>query len=248
MNRENSILAGNIKEVSLASRMGMSYNTYKKYKRSSLQLGLFTTVGSSVRAVGLVKALKILSLENIDKHNRFWRGVQYKKMSFNEVYKTIVDGIVLKNFKQQKYKIEKNKEKRIIARKLLSNGKMAAKDLPLVKKIQKEARETGVETNLYVKGMLGKESKNSNNVVITGKFHVGKLTGLSSSSGSNILNRIVKEGKVKSRRIIKRFISNINYSNNGYEVVNDLYSGVVIPSIKYNNYSIIKGSEIDLLP
>ena len=240
--RDNSVIDKATVETKFSKEIGISYNSYKKYLRSSVQIGLIKVVKGHYVVMGLVGVINALGLDGtIDKHNRFFKGVEYKEVTFNNVYNHLVDGVVLKNYKQQAFKINNRINKYNTAKLILSNSNLATKQTKAIaKQLEKEAAGTGLLR--YLKGIV---SDNSNCSIVSGKYHVSKLIGMSTTSGSNRLTKLVKDGKI-TREVIKR-VYNTEYSHKVYDYLCGSSSFFIAPSPFLNKFIEFKGSRIGLL-
>ena len=98
-----------------------------------------------------------------------------------------------------------------------------------------------MSTEQYIKSL-----PNKNNTIVSVKYHVANLVGMSSSTGQRLLKDLSK--KEIKRTIIKELLST-SLNRVEYDYYNDLYSNtthMVIPSNEC--IYLYKGSTITILP
>jgi hypothetical protein len=237
--RRNSVLLYQNESISLrAKELGIGFNNYKKYKQLCLNNNLLrvTSKGNLV----FIKMIDILTFLNdgvvseknltFNRFVLFFNYIQYEKLTFKNIYVQIRKSIVLKNYKQQQYNIERTQ--------LLLNC-LDHRNTRAIKKVIKLAAKANMTTTEYIKSL---SSKNYN--IISGKYHISKLIGMSSSTGQRLLKELSK--KEIKRTIIKELLSTeLNRAN--YDYYTELYSDNIVVPI-YNAIYLYKGSSITILP
>ena len=204
--------------------------------------------GEHTSVIALNKVIEKLSLPTVNKHVGFFRKVQYETVNFNTVYKTIIDNISLNNFKQQDYNIKKKGDLLKVSKLMLRNRNIASpQDRSTLKQITKDAAYHGLSTSEYCERILFRDKPTTHGTIVTGKYHLSSLLGMSPSSGTNAIKRLEKEGKV-TRKVVKTSVFHLPYTNSSFEllVISNSYN-TVVPSSYHKNISVYKGSAITLL-
>lgn len=248
MERRNSIIDKDTNLIDFAKKIGISYNSYKKYADICTKLGIIRPYGEHTSVIALNKVIETLSIPTVNKHVGFFRKVQYEAINFNTVYKTIVDNISLNNFKQQDYNIKKKRDLLKVSKLMLRNRNIASpQDRATVKQISKDAAYHQLSTSEYCERILFRDKPTTPGTIVTGKYHLSSLLGMSPTSGSNALKRLVKEGKV-TRTVVKTSVFHLPYTNSSFELlVSSNASHTVVPSSYHRSFSVYKGSAITLL-
>jgi hypothetical protein len=173
----------------LSELTGLSRNSILKYLPICEELGLLKVNNSGNKQfIGFVDTFKLLGFKNEDvkdfKHVRFYRHINYEKLTLQSVFDQIKKSLVIKNIVQQQYQINKNIRRVEVARKLVyftpsevkeiskqrKKSKKAKKnketedkqstcrlnlvELRVVKKLIKEAASKGLDTMAYSKSLV----------------------------------------------------------------------------------------------
>lgn len=237
--RRNSVCL--YKNESITNRikdLGIGYNNFKRYKQLCLDNNLLrvTSKGNLV----FIKMKDVMTFMNdgvINEKNLtfnrfilFFNFTSYEKLTFKNIYNQIRKSIVLKNYKQQQFNIKRTQ--------LLLNC-LDHRNTRAIKKVIKLAAKANVTTTEYIKSLSSK-----NNNIISGKYHVSKLVGMSSATGQRILKDLTK--KEIKRTVIKELLSTeLNRAN--YDYYTELYSNDIVIPIN-NAIYLYKGSSITILP
>jgi len=248
LERRNSVVDKQAHLGDFSSKIGISYNSYKKYRRICLNLGLLKVVKGHDVYVGIQRCIEVLGLPKINKHVHFFNKCKHTKIDFITIYNTIVKAITLNNFQQQKFNANKSKDLKRVTKLIRKNRNIAsAKDRMTVKCIAKNARYHNLSTLEYCDSILLKEIKTTEDSIKTGKYHLSKLLGLSPSTGINILKSMVKDNTVK-RTVIKFNISKLDYTNDSFDYLRNTYPQfTIIPYSSNKSFNVYKGSRIELL-
>lgn len=251
LTRNNSILQHKDEsDNTVACSLNMNYNTYKKYKALLITHGFTKMVGPHL---GLLKVADILTLLNdgvvdqknlkFNKHLLFFKKVEYTTVSFKEIYNTIVNSVILKNIDQQLYNINSSKKELDIYKQTSSNRNRAigSKDLSSLKRLAKKAGSKNMTTEDYVKSTEERGYKD----IVTGKFHVSKMTGFSPTTSSRLLKRLVSD-KFITRTVINKPLSTIDNKMSLYELQNIYPKGYIYLSRRYNRFFVCTGSVINI--
>jgi len=229
----------------------MSYPKYKKLKKQCLNLGILNeSKNGHLMFIGVSEILNILN-EGIDipglrfnKHLKFYNKVTYvEDVKFKTIVEQIRDSFCIINFSRQDFKIRKNQEMIDTYNLSTSSNKVMAQEQRkrvqwVLKKLSKLARQANMSTEDFVKRL-----EENNNGIITGKYHIANLLGMSSSTGSRILNSLENKG-IKREKIIHRI--NMEVNQESFLALKSMYNGVVIPSKYKNHFMIYEGSRIYL--
>jgi len=229
--RRNSCIYTLENKKEFCKQIGLSYNTFKKYFEYCKQKGLFNETQGAYQ---FKKINEVASLLNIDiKHIEYFKWSSYEKPSVNAIYNKIVDGVVLLNFKQQQFRIDKKK-----------------KELSKVEKIQNRKKTHPAVVKSVVK-KYGSVVKAKNSIcrnftpqIVSGKRHVANIVGCSNATGINILKRLVKQNLIT--REIKFEKLNLPYSHLGYDQAKTK-KGIIVCSPKLQTLFLSLGSIICLL-
>jgi hypothetical protein len=237
--RRNSVCL--YKNESISKRvkdLGIGYNNFKKYKQICLDNNLLkvTSKGNLV----FIKMKDVITFMNdgvVNEKNLtfnrfvlFFNYTDYEKLTFKNIYNQIRKSIILRNYKQQQFNIERTQ--------LLLNC-LDHRNTRAIKKVIKLAAKANMTTTEYIKSLSSK-----NNSIISGKYHVSKLVGMSSSTGQRILKELSK--KEIKRTVIKELLSTeLNRAN--YDYYTELYFNEMIIPIN-NAIYLYRGSSITILP
>lgn len=237
--RRNSVCLYKNESISnRAKTLGIGFNNFKRYKQLCLDNNLLrvTSKGNLV----FIKMKDVMTFMNdgvINEKNLtfnrfilFFNFTSYEKLTFKNIYNQIRKSIVLKNYKQQQFNIKRTQ--------LLLNC-LDHRNTRAIKKVIKLAAKANVTTTEYIKSLSSK-----NNNIISGKYHVSKLVGMSSATGQRILKDLTK--KEIKRTVIKELLSTeLNRAN--YDYYTELYSNDIVIPIN-NAIYLYKGSSITILP
>lgn len=239
--RVNSVCLYKNESISLrAKELGIGFNNFKKYKQICLDNSLLrvTTKGSLV-FINMKDIMTFMNDGVVNEKNLtfnrfvlFFNYTSYEKVTFKNIYNQIRKSIVLKNYTQQQFHINRNQ---------LLLDSLSHRNTRAIKKVIKLASKANMSTEQYIKSL-----PNKNNTIVSGKYHVANLVGMSSSTGQRLLKELSK--KEIKRTIIKELLST-SLNRVEYDYYTDLYSTtthMVIPSNKC--IYLYKGSTITILP
>lgn len=225
--RGNSVILSSENKLFMSKKLGMSYNTYSSLLKESLELGIIKSSGDNFQVIGLIDSIgKLELLQYITVHQDFYKRAYFQFKNYKQVYEELVKLVALHNYKMQAYNIEqkeilfsKNKEDRFKRKKIL-------------KKCCKKAAKDGISTDAYLTNLRVNRKRN----IVSGKFHLGKILGYSSSSGSNWLRKMHNEATI-TRKVNCFFIEGkhdpISY---GY-LINEFKDFKIVPtSSGYKGY------------
>lgn len=231
--RRNSMFHFQEKHHNLAKELGISKNTAKKYISQLKNLGLIKPINGRESILKLTDCIKILlGKENSDyrafKYVRFMRGYNYPTLSFKEVYKAIQIGIVKLNINQQEYWNSKVlKAKQSLLKNRFSRGTL--------KSAMSIAKKLGMSSTTDLQSINDTDYKAK-----TGRNHLSKLIGSSSSTGAKRLSKWAKENIIK--RLIVRKELNVVANNATFDLLKHQYSKLLVN--KQGLFYIICGSYI----
>lgn len=227
--RKNSIIFKDESNIELAKKLGISYNSFKKYYSYCISKKILTPYGDNLQFVKLTKVFFILGLELNKYHVFHWK--RYEELNIKNIYNEIQEQILLLNFKQQQFRLKK-KKKEIDTILAVENSK---KSHP--KKVKSLIKKYGSFSK--AKSSISKKYANS---IVSGKFHTSKLIGCSPSTGLNILRRM---NNVSIRRTIISEKLNIPYTFTSFDNLKKDY--LIIPSEKKKCFFVSKGSTVEIL-
>lgn len=216
--RRNSMVYNAENKTILCKELGMSYNSYTKYLRLSRQYGFIKDLNKSYQVIDLVIIIKSLfgDVKNakINKHVRFTENIQ----SFKQCYETIVKQIILKNYRQQQYKIDKKIKllESISNRNLVHNKK-------LIKSLAKIASRNNMSFDNYISHLYRTTTKD----ILSGKNHIAKLIETSPTTGTKWLKKMNNEGDIV--RTISGFYSKLAMNNSSFDSLKTEFK-VVVPT------------------
>jgi hypothetical protein len=248
LERKNSVVDMEAHLGHFAAKIGISYNSYKKYRKICLELGLCKIENGHDRYIDIQQCIQVLGLTKINKHVHFFNKCKHADRTLIGVYDTIIKGITLNNFKQQQHNTNKNKDLKRVTKLIRKNRNIAsAKDRAMVKHITKNARYHNLSTLEYCDSILLKELQPTEDSIKTGKYHLSKLLGLSPSTGINLLKDMIKDNTVK-RTVIKFNVSKLGYSNDSFDLLRAKYPKfTVLPYSGNKSFNVYKGSRIELI-
>ena len=257
INRVNGMLYKKEALHKISSDLGMNFRTFKKYFDKCVSLGFIKHQGTHFQAASYSQLIKIwedpfLNTEDHtlqDRKQQFFlrhlyvfNKTSYKKRpTFKDVYNQIIDSVIIKNFKQQEYKINQEKEKisvykRTKTSRLGSNKGDNRKQLTALKALAKDAAKAKMSTDDYVKSMSGRD-----NYIKTGKTHISKLIGMSASTGKRRLKSLEESKKIKRERIVEN--TNLPGLHECFDVLRSESNHFIIQGKKLH---LSKGSKIGL--
>lgn len=235
--RRNSTIYKADNKLILATQMGISYNAYKKYFHLAVEAGLLIKRKDNFQAVHFVKCLHVLGLsEKIRKHEDVFKNFNYTTVTFKDVYEQVVSAIMLRNLKQQAYRIERNE---ILFSTATDNCIKNAKNRA-IKKLSKQAAKDGITTDQLLSSIKSRKI----NYIVTGKFHISTIIGCSPTSGLNWLRKLTKK-KVITRKVNSKFIQRNCNPDQYQHLIDSNYAGMVVPVM--GGYRRCKGSVITIL-
>lgn len=246
--RRNSIVDKNMAEVKFANMIGVSYPSYKKYKRACLDLGLAYEVNGHTFYKAMKDVLVILDLPQINRHVRFFNKAKYSKKTFNEVYKRISEEIYFNKLRQQEYFVNKNQVKYNLSKSLINNRQIASKvDRAMLKSLRREAINKGKGLLEYAQSIVIEHTISKKNIV-TGKNHAATVIGMSTATGSNRIKALQERGLITERVTVYKKYSNIPYNNTSFDALkSSTDTGVIVPSSKNKVFTHYLGSKITLI-
>lgn len=228
--RKNSIIFKDESRITLSKKLGISYNSFKKYYNFCIAKNLLTPYGQHLQFVKLTKVFFILNID-LNKYHIFHSWKRYEVLDIKQIYNQIQEQILLLNFKQQQFRIKK-KKKEVELVLAVENSK---KSHP--KKVKSLIKKYGSFSK--AKGSISKKYKDS---IVSGKYHSSKLLGCSPSTGLNILRRM---NNVSIRRTIISEKLNIPYTFTSFDNLKKDY--LIIPSEKKKCFFVSKGSTVEIL-
>lgn len=235
--QKNSIIFVNDGDVAIAKKLGLSFNTFKKYKNLCIVNDLFVISKCNLQMKSLPKIIKALGLDDvIHKHIRF---TSTESLTLRMYYNRILKAILMNNFRQQEFNRCRVIERRNVLVQTMNGHNLGKKEKALFRKLVKESKGN---FQTYSKRVIKSVSKN----VVSGKNHASALIGMSASTGIRTLKRMDREGDIKRQVISVK--SNAPYSFEGYDNLNKTEgkSGVLVPSPSNKCFYISVGSSIIL--
>lgn len=254
--RRNSLIYSGETIKQLHHNTRINQNTLRKYITLCEENGLIRQHGKHRCFIKLTQAIeKLVGLKKF-KHVYFEGG------DLMTIYKNMVDAIVIKNFLQQDFRRVENIELKEVAISVMKKDKPFFKQLKKVKcedhrkqlvksynknvkKLIKMTQEWNAKKGTR-KGTIAfckSFSSKPNKPVCSGKNHVAKLTGMTPSTGRNILKRMHKSGKI-IRAVIKKD-TELKSSCHNMEKLQSRFRNV-IPSKKTGTLWLSIGSEVSL--
>lgn len=234
--RRNSLFYKNEKKYLTAKKLNISVNTFSKYLIRLEELGLITKHSGCLKFAKLKTCIEIL-LGKKDKemkafkYVRFKAGVNYKKVSFKEIYERIRFVIFGQNVSNQEYHIGLiKKAKEIISRNRINKAKMEF--------LKSMYKKLGLKS---VWSLSNFEMKDS---AVSGKYHCAKIIGCSDSTGLRCL-RLWNKKKLISREVIFKKISH-SISFPAYDELKKVYSNVIV-DYSNNTFRTCLGSKVKIV-
>jgi DNA-binding Lrp family transcriptional regulator len=228
--RRNSLWFKEDSFTTIAKKLGLSYNTVKKYYTYCVSNKIIVPYGEHLQFVKFTKILQILDLD-ITKYCIFFKWKYYKELSFKEIYKTILYEKVLLNFKHQNHEI--NKKKKIISRIIRIEN-------------SKKTHPKTIKSILKRFGSISKAkrsiSKNYKSRIRTGKNHLSNIIGCSPMTALSILKKMDKDKIIERTVIFER--TEIPYTFTGYDELKNSQNHLIVPSPRKKCFFLSKGSII----
>lgn len=249
--KHNSALHLRKDEAKFAQHIGISYNTYTKYRGMCIQLGCAKKTHNQVIFVNLVKCIKILDI-GFTRNNKFLTDANVTDGTFKAYYEAIRESVLLLNYNKQNYKIQQN-DAYLEAIAWSTNGRYKSTNSDtdkrckkLMRKLIKKAQYMGITTTSLINSMV--ENRVNNNIV-TGKTHASRLLRVSESTARRQLIKMSKKGEIK-RTVIKRVIvdgesNKVDYSNGMYDYLKVMNTtGKIVPISHSRTFMHYEGSRI----
>ena len=237
--------------VKLATSLKINFRTFKKYLNKCIELGMIKSQGEHLYVINyrdLIKNWCGIDSEHNKKLQKFFTHVfifnktDYgkKNPSFKDIYNQIIDSVIIKNFQQQEYKINKQKKTLDLYQKSSKEGchPTSKREYKLLKSLVKEAAQRGLTTEQYIKRI----SKKTDWYIKTGKNHISKLIGMSSSTGQIRLKKLQKENKIQREIILVN--TGLPVIDECFQILKKETKHLIVP--KGNVLFISKGSRIGM--
>lgn len=221
--RRNSVVI--YKNESIANRakaMGIGYYTFKKYLDICIKNKLITetTTGHYI----LVKMRDILVFMNdgvvtaknltFNRFVLFFNYHEYETITFKEIHEQIRKSIILKNYKQQQFRIDQTQHLvKFYFNKDYRTQRAKQEVYNTYISIVKQARKEYMTSEEYIKSL----SKKSRKYIVSGKYHVAGLIEMSPSTGQRLLKQL-------SKKEIKREVQTQDITNTYNSKTFDFYS------------------------
>jgi hypothetical protein len=236
LRHDNSVLYGQEGGKSTAKALGISYNTFKKYKKQSISLGILNPMGTHYQFIGIRKIVTILELDDcLNKHTRWFRHAGYTKVSFKIIYNQIKDILVLNNYKQQDHQIKTHSYEMGVFIAKDCNSILNGKQRSVYKKLNKRG-----ET-------LTSLRSRTKDTIVSGKNHVARILGMSASTGSRLLHKLHTSKRIE-RKVVKTRID-LPFSHASFDYIKENWNKcIILPISSLSIFLHFKGSSIKLLP
>lgn len=238
LHRRNSCIYSHDNQKELAKNLGISYNSYRKYKKICIERGYLKKMGSHLQAIKIRTIIPDLGPDT-DKYQRYFTEFKYEKISFKAVYNQLVKSFILLNYERQEFKINQSKN---ILEKIDNNRKLMTKSQKgKITTFIKKAAKSGLSFDEYRQCILSRIEKG----IISGKNHVANLINYSSTSGLRWLRKLEKEGIID--RKVKKLYLDGSLSHELFDYYKAKYKhSFVIPCRYLNKFMVILGSSICL--
>lgn len=230
--RKNSLWFSNETYSDISKKLGISYNTLKKYTLFCKEKNLLIPYGDHFQFVKLTSAIDILKLD-LNQFCSFYKWKHYEKLDFKIIYNEIIHSRLLLNFRTQQFNISK---KRKFAEKV--------KQIENSKKTHPSVVKSIIKKFGSVRKAKSSISKNFTEQIITGKNHIAKIIGCSTSSSKNILRRMCKQKLIKRTVICQRLKTPFTFT--GYDNIKQK-NLCIVPSKKDKCFYASRGSVVSIL-
>ena len=257
LNRRNSTIYKNEKVYKIANKLKISVTTYKKLLAICISKRYIIEFKYGYQAIKLLTIMKDLGKF---KYISFFKYYKWSAApSYKDLYTHIQDELLLLNFKQQEYRIEKRKEiftafkessrqyskepqccpsTDQVEPKSLTDKKRKA----IIKKTIKTAEKEGLSTEEYLDKITSEKNQKT---IVSGKHHASKILGMCSSSGTRALKRLVERNKINRYNTTIKVNAIVN--NYTYDGLKAAYGkATIIPVSRKNCYYIYLGSRIEI--
>lgn len=172
--------------------LGIGYDNYKKYLQFLLENNLTTT--NTRGDVIIISMLKVIAWANdgvvkqgnlqFNRFIKFFNYTTYKKISFKAILNKIREELIMRNYSQQQWNINRNTA--------LYEG-VANSNETVMKIVEKSARKNGQTFDQYVDFLANHKSKK----VVSGKHHIASIIEMSSTTGTRLIRKLVSEKRIK---------------------------------------------------
>lgn len=226
--RRNSMVHAHDKAYKTAKALGMAEATVRKYMGECRRLGLI--VDSRFIKLSDCAALLLSGHPHI-KHVHFFAGFE-KKPCTKYYYERIKFALAELNYRQQAYRIERNKILDIQTTDRLQTGTL--------KKLMAMMKKHGVSSIAKLKCAVVRIKE-----IVSGKYHVARIVGCSPSTGATLL-RSWSKAKLIGRRINTDFIHAEQCHGSMLGLIQSGFK-YVYPDKKGEGYYLNSGSVITLI-
>lgn len=249
-NRDNSIVYNDESFRKLASNNNINGRTFKKYFNLCIKEGIIVKQGIHHNVIGYYKIIKLWQskFDNSQEYNKdcdlfshlqIFNQTTYKKKTFKNIYNQILDSILIKNFKQQQYRINEVKQWISIYNKSFDGNKNLNKyEQKQTKLLMQRAASFGMSVDAFIKRL-----NECDIYVKTGKFHASKKISMSASTGARILRRLQTEEKVYREVVVLHTNVSVNHSGFDYLKTQNKEQTIIISE---GEFLIAKGSRIEM--
>lgn len=213
--RRNSCLYNYDSNLELSKLLQTDRNTFAKYKKECVRLGLLNKSGSGYQFVGLKKAVFILlGDEDALRHVSFFNQSKSNKLSLSEINEEIKYGIALRNFNQQQFKIKRKQE-------ILQGFRNRFMPKRVARRVKKMCKEYSCQPSDLPRIL------NCNSNVITGKNHLAKILGCSPTAAVTLLKKWNDNNLIKRTVIAKKVSMPKNHGT--FDYLKSIYNRYIIP-------------------
>jgi len=212
--RNNGILQYGVQtDHQAAASLGLGLVRFESIKSRGLKAGTLIQTKGAIRLIKFSNICTILNDGVVGEANlMFNRYVEcFKRFTCNgpltweKVYHQIQHSLVLKNFKQQQYRIEKWKDTEDAYYRIGDRITSEKKRNSILKKVAKCAAALGITTDDWMKRARTKNKQ----YIVSGKTHMARLLGMSESSGGRILRRMHKLGII-TRTVVMQVLGKVS--------------------------------------
>jgi hypothetical protein len=249
-NRENSMVYNDESFRKLASDNNINGRTFKKYFNLCKKEGIIVGQGEHYNVIAYHKIINVWQskFDNSQEYNKecdlfshlqIFNQTTYKKKTFKNIYNQILDSIIIKNFKQQQYRINEVKQWIGIYNKSFDGNKNLNKyEQKQTKLLMQRAASFGMSVDAFIKRL------NECDIYIkTGKFHAAKKVNMSASTGTRILKRLQTEEKVYREIVVLPTNIKVNHAGFDYLKAQNKEQTIIISE---GEFMVAKGSRIEM--
>jgi hypothetical protein len=206
----NSVIPRKIPIAQYCKQIGISFNTFAKYRAIARKEGFFIGFGNTERLIKIVTIIDALDID-ITRHHRFFREEYEKgeKVTFKKVYERILQSYLMVNYQSQQYKIDKKKHTLELLNQLDNSFQACSspqRQIDVDRQYKSLKRKYKGDSIKEIKSRI---SKGFNDRIVTGSYHAANLIGVSHTTANKKLWDLHNRKKLH-REVVESYLPEYN--------------------------------------